>query len=233
MLPGLRLLTAAASVMAARLLAGRPGKEAAVCALVLAAALLSRGPELPGYWRNHRTDVVNDRYSMAYRSGETDTLYISMDYDHSLCYFNACTDGFSYLYYGVYAGFDGTRGEIRYTSEICYRVYVDGVQQEMMAVPDGDGKLLFHARLLEAVGGSVDWTPRETVLTLGDVTCRLVDGNSVIAAPDGAGGTRRANVPVQNIYPGSIFLPEWLFRDVFGLQFDVDAKTMRVDVTLG
>lgn len=232
MLPGLLLLTAAASYMMARLLAGHVWEEALVCALILTAALLSRGPELPGYWENHRLDLLNDRYTADYRDGKTDTLRFNLDYDHSLCYAKVCDSVLSEQYYMEYAGFDGSRGTFELVSEKYYKVYVDGVCQKLLAVPDGDGELLFHARLLEAVGGSVAWTPWETVLSLGNVSCRIVEGSSVILVPDGAGGERRVPVPKQTVFADSIFLPMWLFRDVFGLRFDVDAEALRVDVTL-
>ena len=167
LLPFYLYCLAAAAVMLSRCL-GRINPTLHVAGLYAAAlaVLLLRIPLFAICWDNHEVEKLNQQYAEEARS--TGVLYYCMDYDMEYTHSKAFSDDYFYEKYLESVGLYGVDGlQVYFYGEGRPEVYVGGQRMTSPAFPGDSGNWLLPLRdTVEYLGGTVEWVPGLTTVTL-------------------------------------------------------------------
>lgn len=219
-LPGLLCLFAAFGVMTGAAAEEFPLAQVGLCVLLLVPGGVRRGAEFPGYWHNHLIEQENRGYIEEFQT--THCLYYNMDYIDELCYTKMYYDTFFQKDYKNYAGLTDPDGKIYFFSADGYVLYAGGERASLPALYQ-DGVLYLPVRCLEEVGGKITWTRQSTSLDLGSIHAETM-GLDAFLYLDQSGAVQQIPIVEVEKCAGSMFLPEWIYRDVFGLTVTVDEQ---------
>lgn len=227
-LPGLLYLFAAFGIMMGTTMKCFPLTQVALCILLMIPGGILRGAEFPGYWKNYLIEQENLGYIDEFQT--THRLRYNMDYIGDLCYAKVDDTAFFQRYYCYYAGLDDPDGKIYFFSDSGYTIYSGGEQTSVPAFRQ-DGILYLPVRCLEGMGGSVFWTSEVTNLDLGGIHAEIV-GSDAFVYTDQNGAEQSVPMVKVEACTSSLFLPEWVYRDVFGLAVMIDEEERRITIRL-
>lgn len=181
LLPFYLYCAAAAAVMLSREIGDfRPRVSTAALTVIALAVLLLRIPLFSICWDNHKVEELNGLYAEEARA--TGVLYYCMDYNMEYTHSKAFSDDYFYEKYLESVDLYGVEGlQIYFYSSERPDVYVGEQRMTSPAFKGDDGNWLLPLRgIVEYLGGTVDWVPGLTTVTLYGRTYSIHDDSSPV-----------------------------------------------------
>lgn len=186
----------------------------AVCAAAAAGFILIL-PLMRGYHANRLVADGNLEAVSAYREGEA--VYYNIDFDRSCRHLMMQDDGYFNTTYRTCYGLPQDT-EIVYVSETLPAIYVGEKKLPYPAVTEGEN-VYFPVRLvLEALGGTVDYTKDYTFFILGDITAKF-DNKALRFVSDGSADRDASTETKKGLY---LSFSEEIFTEVLELKVSFD-----------
>ncbi len=233
LLPYYLYCLAAAAVMLGRELERlRDWPRLALLSAAALGVLLLRIPLFGICWDNHEVEKLNQLY--AEEAKATGVLYYCMDYDMEYTHSKAFSDDYFYEKYLESVGLYGVDGlQVYFYGEGRPEVYVEEQRMTSPAFPGDNGGWLLPLRdTVEYLGGSVEWVPGLTTVTLYGRTFYIHDDSSPVYTVTWTGwdGAERSLEAARTMSYFQTCVDMSLFTEAFGLDVSVSEDGRRITI---